>query len=123
MKHEETIRNFYHEVFNQHQAQAAARYMRSDYIQHNPGVGQGRDAFIDAFKEKFKKVPNFHLEIKRIIVQDNLAAVHLRASGLPDGSESAVCDIYRFDEDGLLAEHWDVLMPIPASVENKDLLF
>jgi len=122
MSHDEWIRAFYEEVFNRHDAQAAAKYMRADYIQHNPGVGQGRDAFIAAFTEKFKKVPQFHLEIKRIIVQDDMAAVHLRASGLPDGSESVVCDFYRF-EDGLLAEHWDVLMPIPKDLENKDSLF
>ena len=122
MSHEEILRNFYDEVFNHHNAEAAVNYMRADYIQHNPGVGQGCNAFIAAFKEKFQKVPLFHLEIKRIIVQDDMAAVHLRASGLPDGSESVVCDIYRF-EDGLLAEHWDVLMPIPKDLERKDDLF
>ncbi len=115
------IRDFYAEVFNGHDAAAAAKYMRPDYIQHNPGVGQGRDAFIAAFAEKFRKVPTFHLEIKHLIVQDDMACVHLHAQGLPGKAESVVCDLYRI-QDGLLAEHWDVLQPIPPElIGNNDL--
>lgn len=122
MTHEELIRAFYKEVFNDHDAAAAAKYMKEDYIQHNPGLGHGRAAFIEAFAAKFEKVPDFHLEIKHLIIQDDMAAVHLHAVGLPGRAESVVCDLYRF-EDGLLAEHWDVLMPIPAEMIGSNRYF
>ena len=120
MTNERMIREFYDVVFNGHDIAATVRYMRPDYIQHNPGVGQGRAAFMEAFDAKFKAVPTFHLDIKRIICQDDMAAVHLHAVGLPGKNEAVVCDIYRL-QDGLLAEHWDILMPIsPDKIGNND---
>jgi predicted SnoaL-like aldol condensation-catalyzing enzyme len=117
----EVLQRFYDEVFNGHDADAAAKYLREDYIQHNPGVAQGRDGFIEAFREKFAAVPTFHLDIQRIIVEDDMAVVHIHATGLPGKSESVVVDIYRF-QDGLLAEHWDCLMPIkPELIGNNNL--
>lgn len=122
MTHKETLQAFYDEVFNGHDADAARKYLREDYIQHNPGVGQGREAFIEAFRQKFTKVPTFHLAVKRILVDGDMAAVHIHATGLPGQSESVVVDIYRF-QDGLLAEHWDCLMPIPQAMIGNEIYF
>ncbi len=116
------LNRFYEEVFNGHDAQAAVKYLREDYIQHNPGVGQGRQAFIDAFAGKFQQVPGFKLNVKRIILDGDMAAVHIHAVGLPGENESVVVDIYRF-EDGLLAEHWDCLMPIPKDKIGSNIYF
>ena len=49
MTNKEVIANFYQEFFNDHVISAAEKYVREDYIQHNPGVGQGRQALMDAF--------------------------------------------------------------------------
>ena len=38
------IQNFYEEFFNGHIVESADKYVREDYIQHNPGVEQGREA-------------------------------------------------------------------------------
>jgi predicted SnoaL-like aldol condensation-catalyzing enzyme len=122
MTNKEILMAFYEEVFNGHNADAARKYLREDYIQHNPGVGQGREAFIEAFRKKFEQVPHFHLDVKRIIVEGDMAAVHIHATGLPGKNESVVVDIYRF-RDGLLAEHWDCLMPIPQDMLGNDIYF
>ena len=122
MTNKELLQAFYEEVFNGHDVDAARKYLREDYIQHNPGVGQGREAFIDAFRKKFEMVPTFHLDVKRIIVDEDIAAVHLHATGLPGQSESVVVDIYRL-QDGLLAEHWDCLMQIPNEMLGNDIYF
>ena len=42
-KNKEVIRRFYQEFFNDHIVDSADRYVREDYVQHNPGVEQGRD--------------------------------------------------------------------------------
>ncbi len=110
MTNKELIRAFYKEFFNDHIVESADKYVREDYIQHNPGVDQGREALKKAFAEKFVAHPEFHLVIKMLIEDDDMIAVYLKSVN-PDGSTNTrVVDIYRI-QDGKLAEHWDVLQP------------
>ena len=43
-KNKEVVRALYKEFFNDHVVESADKYVREDYIQHNPGVAQGREA-------------------------------------------------------------------------------
>ena len=111
MSNQEIIQKFYEEFFNGHDVDAALRYVREDYIQHNPGVEQGRAGLMEGFRQKFISEPTFRLEIKKIISEGDLSAVYLK-NVAPDGTTKArVVDIYRI-QDGQLAEHWDVLQPV-----------
>ena len=107
----EIIKNFYEEFFNKHDIASATKYVREDYIQHNPGVGQGRQALMDAFAEKFKEHPEFCLNIKFMIEEDDMVAVYLKNVDEAGNTRCRVVDIYRL-VDGKLAEHWDVLQPV-----------
>jgi predicted SnoaL-like aldol condensation-catalyzing enzyme len=89
---------------------AALVYVREDYIQHNPGVNQGRQALMDAFCEKFLREPTFCLKIQMLIAEEDMVAVYLKNVDLHGNTKCRVVDIYRL-EDGKLAEHWDVLQP------------
>lgn len=109
-KNKEVIRRFYKEFFNDHVIDSADRYVREDYIQHNPGVDQGREALKAAFAQKFIEHPEFCLNIQMMIAEKDMVAVYLK-NVAPDGTTRCrVVDIYRL-EDGKLAEHWDVLQP------------
>lgn len=109
-KNKSVIKAFYQEFFNDHIIESADKYVREDYIQHNPGVDQGREALKAAFADKFIAHPEFHLVIKMMIAEKDMVAVYLKNVG-PDGETNGrVVDIYRL-EDGMLAEHWDVLQP------------
>lgn len=109
-RNKEVIRRFYQEFFNNHVVESADKYVREDYIQHNPGVGQGREELKSAFAEKFIEHPEFALSIQMLIAEKDMVAVYLKNIA-PDGSTRCrVVDIYRL-EDGMLAEHWDVLQP------------
>ena len=111
MTNKELISNFYKEFFNDHIVESAEKYVAENYIQHNPGVGQGRQALMDAFEKKFIEHPEFHLDIVKMISEDDMIAVYLKNTG-PDGTTRCrVVDIYRI-ENGKLAEHWDVLQPV-----------
>ena len=46
MTNKEVVEKMYEEFFNAHDIDAALKYVREDYIQHNPGVGQGRAALM-----------------------------------------------------------------------------
>ena len=111
MTSKEVIKAFYQEFFNDHDVEAAKKYVREDYIQHNPGVGQGRQALMDAFAEKFVEHPDFCLKIKFMIEEDDMVAVYLKNVDPQGNTKCRVVDIYRL-VDGKLAEHYDVLQPV-----------
>ena len=109
-KNKEVIRQFYRDFFNAHIVESADRYVKEDYIQHNPGVDQGREALKSAFAEKFEAHPEFRLDIQMLIAENDMVAVYLKNIGADSETKCRVVDIYRL-EDGMLAEHWDVLQP------------
>ena len=108
MTNKEVIKAFYQEFFNDHIIESAEKYVREDYIQHNPGVGQGRQALMDAFREKFIEHPEFNLQIKFMIEEDDKVAVYLKNVDPQGNTRVRVVDIYRM-QDGKLAEHWDII--------------
>lgn len=109
-KNKEVIQKFYQEFFNDHIIEAADKYIREDYIQHNPGVEQGREGIKKGFAEKFVVDPTFHLDIQMMIAEKDMVAVYLKNVDPEGNTKCRVVDIYRL-EDGKLAEHWDVLQP------------
>jgi predicted SnoaL-like aldol condensation-catalyzing enzyme len=109
-------------LFYEHKRVAEAfRLLVADtYRQHNPTIADGPDAAIAALTPKFDGSPDARFVVQRILIDGDLAMVHVRASrpGVPD---AAVADIYRF-ENGRIVEHWDVLQPVPAhSVHNHPM--
>ena len=109
-KNKEVIRKFYQEFFNDHIVGSADKYVREDYIQHNPGVDQGRESLKSAFADKFVSDPDFRLNIQMLIAEKDMVAVYLKNVDPQGNTKCRVVDIYRL-EDGMLAGHWDVLQP------------
>lgn len=111
MTNTEVVLAMYEEFFNGHDVNAALKYVKEDYIQHNPGPGQGRANLMSAFGEKFRTNPDFHLNIQFTIAEDDKVAVYLKAVDPQENTTCRVVDLYRL-EDGKLAEHWDVLQSV-----------
>ena len=122
MTNKEIIQAFVQRVFNEHRLDRVAEFMHEDYIQHNPNVGTGRDAFVKAFEAHFTRQPLFRMEIKHLIAEDNFVVVHAHATSGVDDAGAAVADIYRL-RDGLLAEHWDVLQKVPETFVHANGMF
>ena len=121
IRNEKIVRDFYNKVFIAKNASAAVNYLEQDYIQHNPNVPTERLAFINAFTQIFKQNPNFSIQIKRIYTDGNYVIVHSFSPRGPSGS--AVVDIYRLNENGKIAEHWDVIQQIPSKSANNNTMF
>ena len=96
-------------------------YVAEDYIQHNPNILDGREAAIEVLEPKFS-APAATFDIKRILVDGDLAAIHLHGRFSPDSSGGAVVDLYRL-EGGKIVEHWDVLQPVPEACINPHPMF
>lgn len=100
------IQEFYEHFFNQQEIKAADNLIAENYIQHNPGVPQGRQALQEAFQERFSTGEYFHLVIDRILIDQEYIAVFLRNVDEEGEVKFSVIDLYR--TDGLqLVEHWD----------------
>jgi predicted SnoaL-like aldol condensation-catalyzing enzyme len=102
--------------------EAFMTYVAPGYIQHNPVAQDGRDAAIAALEPFFASQPNAIREVQRIIVDGNLAAVHVRLRQNPQDRGFAVIDILRL-ENGMIVEHWDVIQAVPEHSANAHPMF
>ena len=108
--------------YTQKRVRAAFEFLVSDdYRQHNPTIPDGPEAAIAMLTPKFDLSPEASFEIQRILVDGDLAMVHVKASR-PGAPDAAVADIYRFDGDRIV-EHWDVLQQVPPNPAHDHPMF
>ena len=95
-------------------ATAAARSLLAEgYIQHNLAYATGRDAFIGSV-EYLASAP-VKTTVKNIRAFQDGDKVFLQTIyNFAGAGEQVAFDIFRFDADGKIAEHWDNLAVLAA---------
>lgn len=105
------------EVLSPMDSAAVDRFISPDYIQHNQMAEPGREGlkrFLDTIRAQ---TPDAVHDVKRAFVDGGHVTVHYHVRRWPGDAGWAVMDIFRL-EDGLIAEHWDVMQDVVEGGPN-----
>ena len=114
VRNKDNVLALYDLMINQKKSEeATAKFLRADYIQHNPLIADGAIALGQYFGQVTRDHERAHVVVHKIIAVGDHVFAHVNFLNLltddPDDTGIAGVDIYKFDEDGLAIEHWDTL--------------
>jgi predicted SnoaL-like aldol condensation-catalyzing enzyme len=103
-------------LFNKRDYTAAEKYWSPDYIQHSAHIPRGRQGLFDLVRNS---PATLKYENQLILANGDFLMLHGRFSGLGPGMPNwIVVDIVRV-ENGVLAEHWDVIEDEATRASSK----
>ncbi|MGK7397500.1 MAG: nuclear transport factor 2 family protein [Candidatus Cyclobacteriaceae bacterium M3_2C_046] len=113
---------FYRMAYQGHPQQAVEKYVGDQYIQHNPAVQDGKAGFIAYFDRMQREYPDKTIEFVRSIAENDLVALHTHQVW-PGNEAYVTMDIFRFDQQGKIVEHWDAIQVIPAESAHENGMY
>jgi len=114
--------SFYKTAYEGAPRKAVEQYVGEEYIQHNPIVGNGKEAFIAYFEKMQDEYPEKSIKFVRSVSEGDLVALHTHQIW-PGGDEYVTMDFFRFNEHGKIVEHWDSIQSVPAKSENGNTMY
>ena len=102
-------------LFNKRDYAKAEAFWSDSYIQHSAHIASGREGLFDLIRN----VPDtLRYENQLIVAEGDYVIAHGRFSGTGRLAAWIAADVVRI-EDGMLAEHWDVLQDEATRAESK----
>jgi predicted SnoaL-like aldol condensation-catalyzing enzyme len=109
------VLNAFDTLFNKRDYAAAERFWSPDYIQHSAHIEPGREGLFALVKAA---PTDMGYENKLIVANGDYLMLHGRFANVGQPAHWIVADIVRL-ENGLLAEHWDVIQDEATQQESK----
>jgi len=114
VRNKDNVLKLYDLMINQKKSEeGTAKFLRLDYIQHNPLIPDGAVALGQYFGQVTREHARARVVVHKIIAVGDYVFAHVNFLNLltddPNDTGVAGVDIYRFDADGKAAEHWDAL--------------
>jgi predicted SnoaL-like aldol condensation-catalyzing enzyme/ketosteroid isomerase-like protein len=101
-------------LFNRRDYEGASRFWSPDYIQHSAHIEPGREGLFSLIKS----LPDtLHYQNHLTVAEGDFVLLHGRFSGHGRPRAWIAADIVRM-QDGVLAEHWDVLQDEATQAES-----
>ena len=114
-KNQQIVLEAFDTLFNKRDYEAAARFWSPDYIQHSAHIEPGRDGLFNLIRS----LPDtLRYENALVIADGDFVFLHGRFSGNGRPRAWIAADIVRM-QNGLLAEHWDVLQDEATRTESR----
>lgn len=102
--------------------QAFKLYAGSRFKHHNPFFKGDANTLITAMDESARENPDKLFEIKRVLQDGNVVAIHSFIKQNDEDNGAAVVHIFRFEGDKI-AELWDIVQAIPVEPINEHGMF
>ena len=114
VRNKDNVLALYDLMINQKKSEeAAAKFVRPGYVQHNPLIADGSDALGKYFAQATRERRSARVVVHRIVAVGDYVWAHVNFLNLfnddPRDTGVAGVDIYRMDADGKAIEHWDTL--------------
>ena len=93
-----------------------------DAKHHNPHFPAGMAALTQAMDDNAKANPGLCLEVKHVLADGDMVAVHSHVVHKPGEAGIAVVHLFRFEADTIV-EFWDVAQEIPQESPNAEGMF
>ncbi|HEX4359467.1 MAG TPA: nuclear transport factor 2 family protein [Pseudonocardia sp.] len=101
-------------LFNKRDYATAEQFWSPRYIQHSAHIEPGREGLFALIKAAPAQL---HYEHGLVVAEGDYVILHGRFSGRGDQPNWIAADVVRV-EDGVLAEHWDVLQDEAGQAES-----
>jgi predicted SnoaL-like aldol condensation-catalyzing enzyme len=113
-RHKALVLEAFDTLFNKRDYAAAQRFWSADYIQHSAHIPPGREGLFELVKAS---PPDMRYENAVITANGDYVMLHGRFCNVGQPADWIVADIVRI-QDGVLAEHWDVIQDEATAGES-----
>jgi predicted SnoaL-like aldol condensation-catalyzing enzyme len=114
-RNKELVLEAFDTLFNKRDYAGAEKFWSPSYIQHSAHIAPGREGLFNLVKNT---PPTLRYEHGAVVADGDFVMLHGRFSGMGLPVNWIAADILRI-EDGVLAEHWDVIQDEASRSSSK----
>ena len=117
--HKEAAVSFLQQAIAGKIREAYRAYIGPGFRHHNPYVRGDAESLRRALEENHAQNPNKSIEVKHVLADGDVVAVHSKVKMNPQDRGIAVVHIFRFENDRVV-EFWDVAQAVPENSPNEN---